>query len=180
MKGTGIARVQTTAVGYGRLNASLEKLKKTAVFVGIADGRKGDKREGEPIRNSELGYIHEFGSPAANIPARPFLRPGVKSAQERISDHLETAMHAALKDNAHQMMNALNAAGMEAVSGVNRFLSDENNGLEPLAPATLRNRHRARLTKSRRANEVENENVRPLINSGALKASIDFYVETSK
>ena len=51
------------------LNKSLQRLQKSLIFVGIAAGSKGDSRKDGPA-NHLLGFVHEHGSPAANIPAR--------------------------------------------------------------------------------------------------------------
>ena len=81
------------------LNKSLERLKRSVVFVGIASGSKTDAREDGGPPNHLLGFVHEHGSPAANIPPRPFLVPGVKSGKEKVTKHLEAAMRAALNDD---------------------------------------------------------------------------------
>lgn len=49
------------------------------VLIGIPMSTT-ERPDGE-ITNAELGYIHEYGAPEANIPARPFLIPGVESVK---------------------------------------------------------------------------------------------------
>lgn len=157
------------------LNSSLRKLKGSLVMVGIAKGSDKDKRKDGGIDNSDLGWIHENGSPSRNIPARPFLRPGVKEGSEKICSQMEAAMRAALKDDKTAMKAHLERAGMVAVSSVKSYM--QTASFAPLADSTLRNRHRSRKTKSRRTNELLGKDVRPLINTGALQQSIDYYVE---
>ena len=149
------------------LNASLEKLSRAMIYVGIARGSSGDSRSDGAPDNHLLGYVHERGSPAANIPPRPFLVPGVKSAQESVSDQLASAMKSALHDDVKGMNDALERAGFEAVSGVKDYMTTAK--FAPLKPATIRNRHRSRSTLSKRDNEVANVNIKPLINTGALR-----------
>jgi hypothetical protein len=60
------------------LLANIEQLTKSELFVGIPE----DSLRDTDITNSALGYIHEFGSPANNIPARPFLYPGIEKATD--------------------------------------------------------------------------------------------------
>ena len=127
--------------------------------------------------NHLLGFVHEYGSPAANIPARPFLRPGVKSAHDQIASGLEQALKAALRDDADGMQAALDMTGIQAVSAVKSFMRDPSPPFVELKPATLRNRHRSRMTKTKRENEVLNESVKPLLNTGALRNAIDYYIE---
>ena len=157
------------------LNASLEKLKGAIVYVGIARGSKGDGRSDGAPDNHLLGFIHERGSPASNIPSRPFLVPGVKSARGEVADRLAGAIKSALHDDEKGMNDALERAGFEAVSGVKDYMTTAK--FAPLKPATIRNRHRSRSTLSKRDNEVANVNIKPLINTGALRDAIDFYVK---
>nr|DAQ83242.1 MAG TPA: virion morphogenesis protein [Caudoviricetes sp.] len=160
-----------------KLNDSLKKLKKTMVLVGIAKGSTGDAREDGGPDNHLLGFVHEYGSPAAGIPPRPFLRPGVNSAREQIASGLEEALKAALRDDADGMQAALDMTGIQAVSAVKSFMRDPSPPFVELKPATLRNRHRSRMTKTKRENEVLNESVKPLLNTGALRNAIDYYIE---
>lgn len=160
-----------------KLNDSLKRLQKTMIFVGIAKGSDKDARKDNGPDNHLLGFVHEYGSPAANIPARPFLRPGVKSAHDQIASGLEQALKAALRDDADGMQAALDMTGIQAVSAVKSFMRDPSPPFVELKPATLRNRHRSRMTKTKRENEVLNESVKPLLNTGALRNAIDYYIE---
>lgn len=159
------------------LNDSLKRLKKTMVFVGIAKGSPGDVREDGGPDNHLLGFVHEYGAPAVGIPPRPFLRPGVESARGQIAFGLEAALKAALRDDADGMQAALDRTGIQAVSAVKSFMSNPSPPFVELKPATLRNRHRSRETQTKRENEVAGVNVKPLINSGSLQGSIDYYIE---
>eukprot|EP01037_Dinobryon_pediforme_P023422 gene23422-24868_t len=78
------------------VNALVERIKamtKSEVLVGIpdqnaprsADEDEARKASGEPVNNAELGYIHEFGVPEQNIPARPFLIPGITAVKARLA-----------------------------------------------------------------------------------------------
>ncbi len=157
------------------LNKSLERLKRSVVFVGIASGSKTDAREDGGPPNHLLGFVHEHGSPAANIPPRPFLVPGVKSGKEKVTKHLEAAMRAALNDDDKAVKALLEQAGSDAVSAVKLYM--RNGTFEPLKPSTIKNRNRSRLTKGKRENEQQGKNIQPLTNTGALRDALDFYVE---
>lgn len=65
------------------------------VMVGIPETttERGDQHG---ITNAELGYIHTYGAPSRNIPARPFLVPGVESERDRIAAILKAAAIKAL------------------------------------------------------------------------------------
>lgn len=162
---------------------SINNLVKKDVLVGIPD-TTAERNQGEdsgPINNATLGYIHENGSPARNIPARPFLVPGVADAQERIEQRLNKAAKAALGNQRRKSDDELEAAGMIARDSVKRKI---NSGeFEPLSEATLR----ARAAKGRKGakdelksraegNAPNNDNARPLIDTGQLRNSINYVV----
>lgn len=67
--------------GWKQIVQGLENLAQRGSYVKAGlTGPKAEKKEhkgagGEPLSNVALGLIHEFGAPAANIPARPFILP---------------------------------------------------------------------------------------------------------
>lgn len=124
-------------------------------------------RKGDPITNASLAYIHENGSAARNIPARPFLKPGVKASREKCVKVLKGAAKAGFKDPA-AIDKGLNSAGLIAQAAVkNQIVSQE--GFAPLKPATLaaRKRKGAKGTKA-------------LIRTGQLLNSIAYVVRERK
>ena len=153
------------------LNESLKRLKKTFILVGIPRGGDGDSRKDTPLLNSELGYIHEKGSPSAGIPARPFLEPGVRSVKDQVAGRMGQAMDAALKDDERRMDGHLEAVASDALSAVKKYLM-EGHG-PPLKPSTIKNRNRSRGTASKREGEAEGTaEVTPLFNSGVLLGAL--------
>lgn len=85
------------SVTIDKLKDVLEKLNsfnRLEVLIGIPTDRAirklfdGEKVE---INNAELGFINEFGSPLNRIPPRPFLVPGVKKVNSRITTILKKA-----------------------------------------------------------------------------------------
>ena len=168
----------TTTSRIDEVKKAVNRIKGAAVFVGIASGSKGDARSDGGPSNHGLGFIHEYGSPSRNIPARPFLIPGVRNASEKAVKKMQGAIKAGLHGDRIAMDALLEQAGMIAVSGAKKEISSGN--FEPLKPSTLRNRHRSRMTKGKRENELKGEDVRPLINTGALRDSIDYIVVKGK
>ena len=117
------------------------------VLVGIpAAAGEHDNAE---ISNAALGYIHEFGSPSRNIPARAFLIPGVKDSTEECARELKWGMKEVLAGR--PMTSSLHRAGHFALNSV-RAQFYHNNWVE-LQPQTVAQRYRQRGTKTRRANE---------------------------
>lgn len=113
------------------------------VLVGIPDGTTGrtDDDQG-PMNNATLGYIHENGSPAANIPARPHLIPGVEDAADEIAERLKKAWQAALDGKKDKVRQQLEAAGLVAQNSVKNKINDGD--FAPLSPVTLQLRYWAK------------------------------------
>lgn len=134
--------------------SSIRDLVGQEVLVGIPDSTTDrDDEEDSPMTNAAIGYVHETGSPAANIPARPWLVPGVMEARESTTNKLEAATKAALDGKMDQVQQNLHAAGIIAAASVKRKIT--TGEFEPLKPATVRQRRRNRGTKSMRAAEKE-------------------------
>lgn len=165
------------------------------VLVGIPESNADRSSEGkEPITNAALGYIHEFGSPAANIPARPFLIPGVRKATPRTLPHLRAACEKALDGDATRSDIELTKAGLIAESSARREITIGD--FVPLSPVTVAHRYIARGTKTRRKSENRYlelidlgmspasaqaaAGIKPLINTGQLRRSITSVVRKVK
>jgi hypothetical protein len=178
---------------------SLRGLTKSQVLVGIPEDKSA--RDGE-ITNAALGYIHEFGAPAANIPARPHLIPGVRKSAPQYLPHLRKAAESALEGDPQKMQHSLMRAGIIASSAVRREITTGN--FVPLSPVTVWHRHIARGTQSMRPSEKRyldlvygNEKkgipggmtpamaqaatgIKPLINTGQLRNAYTYVIRRVK
>ncbi|GLQ96472.1 hypothetical protein [Dyella mobilis] len=90
---------------------SIHQLVKQDVMVGVPLSNDA-RSDGAPITNAEIGYIQENGAPAANIPPRPHLVPGVEGAEKQIGEQLKKGARAACDENKAGVMAALDAAGL--------------------------------------------------------------------
>ena len=167
-----------------RIIDSINALVKKSVLVGIPASEASREDEESPMDNATLGYLHETGSPAANIPARPFLIPGVMNAQDKFEPQLEKAASAALGGFKKKIDDHLNAAGIIASQSAKSEL--ENGDHAPLSIATLRARARkgrkgaAEEIASRVAGNAPNAaNARPLIDTGQMRNSITYVLRGS-
>jgi hypothetical protein len=167
---------------------AINKLTKKDVLVGIPDS--APERTDTPITNAQIGYVMETGSPAHNVPARPFLVPGVADVQGQCADRLGKAADAALGGNQAGAESQMTAAGLIAESSVKKKIG--SNIPPALSPETIRNRHKIRQTRSMRADEkaylkavdsgtdpaqAQTEaGIIPLINTGSLRNSITHVV----
>ena len=127
---------------------SVQDLTRARVLVGIP--RANAPREGEQeVNNAMLGYVHEFGSPAQKIPARPHLVPGVKKIEPQIIKLMtKTAQDALTAGSKGQSKNerdreidkTLNKVGLACVAAIQQII---RAGIPPgLAESTLKARAR--------------------------------------
>lgn len=131
------------------------------VLVGIPSTTAG--RTDTPINNAEIGYLMETGSPAQNIPERPFLVPGVDGASKQFIPHLKAAGLSALEGKTATIERDFDRAGFVAANAVKAKITD--GPFTPLSPKTL---------QKRRAKGRTGE--RPLIDTGQLRRAVTHVV----
>ena len=143
------------------------------VLVGIpADttARKNDIGGAVPVSemtNAQLGYIHEFGAPEHNIPARPFLYPGLRGVKTHIAAYFKQYGLAAMKGSKEGMDRALHSMGILGMNAVRRKITV--GPFVPLKASTLAARRRRGRTGTR-----------PLIDTGQLRAAITYVIRSKK
>jgi hypothetical protein len=148
-KSSKTAGVFKTVDNVRKVMQGIDMLTNTTVLVGVPDDRGGRKEAG-PINNAALAYIHDKGSPAAGIPARPFMEPGIAAVQDRINLELRNAGNAALRGGGQSAVTAaLNRVGIIATRSIKLKITE---GIPPpLAPSTIAARIRRVKGKARRA-----------------------------
>lgn len=156
-----------------KLTSAMQTLGGYEVLVGIPEAY-GPPTPGSTITNAALGYIHETGSPINNIPARPFLRPGVKNSASKWQPKLADAAQAALQGDQGAMLAKLADAGIIASNAVKRTIQA---GIPPpLKPDTVRRRRKRSPGSKYRRKATTPADVTPLIDTGALLRSITYVV----
>ena len=118
---------------------------KMEVLVGIPDSsadRAPSPGEKNPPNNALVGYWNEFGVPEKNIPARPFLVPGVMSIQGEIVATLTQGIVGVLSKQSGAYDKALNAVGLMAQVAVKQQIL--NGTFAPLSDRTIEARARRR------------------------------------
>jgi hypothetical protein len=174
--------------------AAINELVGKEVLVGIPDSSTDrDQEEAQPITNATLGYIHENGAPEANIPARPFLIPGVEKAEEPTLERLKKAAQVTMRGDTKSADKYLNDAGIIASNSVKRTFWENN--WEPLKPSTIANRHRQRGTKMRDAERQylgligegmspadaqAAAGIQPLVDTAQLRNAITYVIRKAK
>jgi hypothetical protein len=162
--------VPVTIDKLAEIEAAIRELARTQLLVGIPAEK--DPRPGEPIGNAAIGYIQNFGSPAANIPAREWLGPGIESVQGDIEAGMRAAGEAAGAGDIAKAEQIMDAVGITARNGVVAYIS--SNIPPPLAESTIRNRRRRSKGSTYRRKAVSASDVTTLIDSGQLRASVSW------
>lgn len=175
-----------------QLVEDLRLLAESEVLVGFPE-TVNDREDGDELGNAARAYIHDNGAPEQNIPARPFMIPGIESARDNISTQLAKGAVAILRNSQsgspkHNIVEkALHAAGMTAVSAIKNKIAE---GIPPpLADATLR--RRAARVKSRTAEREElkrrgqgmaasTDLVKPLIDTGEMINRVTYVLRSKK
>ena len=169
-----------------QIQANIQKFAMSDVYVGVpAD--KNDRQsnftgESDEITNAEIAYTNDNGSPAKNIPARPFMRPGIKKVREKIAQR----MGRGIKDILNTGQDAdvsLMAVGLMAQSAIRGII---NAGIAPaLSEQTLRQRveskhgakgAQAELDARAAGAPPSMDYAKPLVWSGQLRNSINFVI----
>ena len=130
------------------------------LFVGVPEDKAA--RDGK-INNATLAAIHNAGSPAQNIPARPFLTQGIDKCKKDVTDILAAGARSSLdKLDSEELTKAQTKAGLTAQNAVKGEF--RSGGLEPLK-APRRGREGRKQTSTT-----------PLVDTGSLRNSIGFVV----
>jgi hypothetical protein len=149
---------------------SMRGLTDKRVLVGIPSSttdRRPDPDEPQSLTNAEIGYIMENGAPEANIPARPWLKPGVEDAEDAIAKRYEAGAKAVLDGRVADMDTIHGQVGLIAQNSVRKKITD--GPFAPLAERTL---------AGRRARGRTGE--KPLIDTGQLRNATTFVVRPTK
>lgn len=121
------------------LAQNVRKLLRNEVLVGIPGetaARSGGDAAG--LSNAVIGYLMETGVPEKNIPARPFLAPGVARVQSKLVDGLRIAAQASLIGDDATIDRQLAKIGLTAQASAKQTILD--GAFAPLSERTLQAR----------------------------------------
>ena len=153
------------------LMKGIRALTMNEVLVGIPNSnaeRQPEPGETQSPNNATIAAVQELGSPAKNIPARPFLVPGIEAARSDITDQMRKAGLAALNvanpsSAAGMIDQAQHATGIIAQNAVREKITE--GPFEPLSEKTLAARKRRGRTGDK-----------PLIDTGQLRGAVTYVV----
>lgn len=175
--------VRQVADMAAKIRQAINALTEKDVYIGVPAENAGSRAGG--INNAELSYIHEFGAPAAGIPARPHLLPGMDDIRGEAADLLKGAAKKALKGNVVAVESALKRIGLLGQKAVRaRF---QNNDWAPLKESTLdyaapKKDAEGNTLKDRKGNvkrgksRRDKEKINPLLNTGQLMKSHTYVI----
>lgn len=132
---------------------------KASVSVGILSDAPKKEREGATGRYSllEVAVVHEFGAPAANIPARSFIRGTFDEKREEI-ERLQRVLLTKVVKGEMELTPALNAMGAKFASWCQQRIAE---GISPpLAESTI----------------AAKGSSTPLIDTGQLRSAITWKI----
>lgn len=155
-----VKRVKTDA--GKRLDVALKNLSGKVAKVGWFENSKYPEAPFVPV--AYVATIHEYGYPAKNIPARPFMRPTI-TAQS--SAWKEVAKQGSLDVlNGHKTIyNVMETLGLKAAGDIRKTISRIQS--PPLKPATIA----ARLAK-RADKQTLGLLTKPLIDTGIMYGTL--------
>lgn len=172
--------VTVTVNHQAAFESMIKKLAEKSVYVGIRGGgerkpleafsksksRKVKKSAAKEPTNAEIAYVNEFGSPADNIPPRPFLFPAINKQKEKVERIFEKNLKVALTNlNPSHIDKTLEAVGTLVRDTAKLNITDSIN-MTPLSPVTIKRRKEAGFAGTK-----------PLRQTGQLVGSIEYVVE---
>jgi hypothetical protein len=134
-----------------KLMRTVKSLEGFTATVGFKGGRSDSN-----LNNAQIAYINEHGSPAKNIPARPFLGPGITEAMPE----LRAVAGQVVRQVLTSLDPAVAAKGMEIIAtGLEAAVKKKilTGHFAPLKPATIRRKGHSK----------------PLIDTGQMYDSVE-------
>lgn len=147
---------------------NLEDAKKFVVAVGLPQEKVGNAVYNGGKNVSEIGAIHEFGSPSRNIPSRSFLRSPIKKNEKKIEKFIAKRFKKVLEDGL-DAFEAIDMVGAKVKAIITRAFKTGNDGdWQPLK--------KPRSGKGR----VKAGSKNPLDDTGTLKRAITWITRRDK
>lgn len=173
--------------GYDDLQEVIDAMNGASITIGVhdADSKPYVRGQNDPPTTAQIAGVHEFGSPAAGIPPRPFMRPTMDANEDRYADILERRMGFVVDDRM-SLRRALGLLGQQISDDIQQKIIDK---VRPkLADETIE-RKRKGYGRVQDADVDPDEPIRfvetsdggfdsgnPLVDTGQLHRSIDYQV----
>ena len=182
----GLGNLKLVRDDVAGLKAALSMLNAREILVGFPEETSArDEDSTQEITNAGLGYTHDNGMPEENIPARPFMIPGMENAIPQATQALVfTAKQVLTKRSTESVEVGLTRVGLAVQFALRAKI---NEGIPPpLSERTLRERA-SRATKGRKGASKELQRrmdglqpstqfAKPLIDTGQLRNAINYVI----
>lgn len=157
-----------------KIYEALKELERLQVLVGVPEDKSS--RDGDPITNAELLYVHTNGSPVNGIPSRPVIEPAIKDSKEEIYKYIKEASQKALAGDIEGMRNSYDKAGLKGENAARDWFTNPKNNWKDVKQETI-NHRKKKMSKKQLESAIGNENAhRPLIDTSELRKSITHVV----
>lgn len=145
---------------WKKLAKKLGKGSRSSVKVGVLSNKRGGQKHPDgKISMVELAAIHEFGSPAAGIPERSFIRSTIKDEKDRITK-LTGKIAESIIDDKRTFHQGLSVLGTKVKDMIKNNVM-QGAGISPSnSPATV----------------ALKGSSRPLVDTGRLIGAVDYQV----
>lgn len=181
--GTGL---KVTKDGLEQIKARVFDMTTQEVLVGFPEDTTERKNDELPtaVTNATLAYIHDNGAPEQNIPARPFMIPGINDAKARVADKMGQMARAVVAGR-DVVERGFIQVGTLVQTAIRKKI---NEGVPPpLADATLR----ARAARGRKGAQAELDAraqglpagtalAKPLVDTGQLRNAVNWVIRRRK
>jgi len=190
MATSGKLSIKVSVDNVEALRLLLLQLTEKEVLVGFPEDTTDRKPDPEnpnsEITNAAIAYIQDTGAPDQNIPARPFMYPGIRDATPGVIRHLVwTARQVLNRTGAHAVDQGFERVGLTVQAALRRKI---NEGIPPpLSEWTLRDRARRgrkgamwELAWRAAGAPPSTELAKPLVDTGQLRNAVNYVVRKRK
>jgi hypothetical protein len=179
-----------TADRLAEMKRDLFLLAQHEVLVGFPqDTTERDAAGAEPegITNAALGYIHDNGEPDANIPARPFMIPGIEAVEDKVADKLVQGAKAVVRPVAppNIVERVFHSVGLIVANSIKQKINE--GPPPPLSPYTLRQRAKKgdklaqlELDNRSRGEAPSTELAKPLVDTAQMRNAVTYVIRDRK
>lgn len=169
------------------LREALSMLTRREVLVGFPEDttQRDEDSAGQSITNASLAYIHDNGAPEQNIPARPFMVPGIMAARPRVEAKMRQIAKAVVALKPGVVEQGLTQIGLIAQAAIRAQI---NAGVPPpLSEATLRDRARRgrKGAKQELANRAQGlpastALAKPLVDTAQMRNAVNYVIREKR
>ena len=145
------------------IDQKTKKLNNYSFKLGIISDNSNRKKN--DISNADLLIIHEFGSPARNIPSRPILRTTIERSTEILNETIEKSIQLIIEGESFEKIEkTLKQSALKIENLARNIVYDRNHSFIPNSPKTIRSK----------------KSDLPLFDTGQLVKSIKCFVFNEK